>query len=69
MFKQVETTLRPHSIAIIGAFQRNAWSEMIYRGTRQMGYEGRIALIDPNRDQAFGERCYRSFETALCLIT
>jgi acyl-CoA synthetase (NDP forming) len=60
LFLSAESTLRPQSLAIVGASERARWPSEIFKNLREFGYPGRIALINPRQAQVFGEPCFPS---------
>jgi acetate---CoA ligase (ADP-forming) len=56
----IEQLLRPRSVAIVGASDNvgpgfNAWNALQY-----VDFKGEIYLVNPNKPQLFGKRCYKS---------
>jgi len=56
--KPVENLLRAKSVAIVGASQKGAWPQGIYRNLRSAKYPGGVYLINPNYQELYGDRCY-----------
>ncbi|MGE3247589.1 MAG: acetate--CoA ligase family protein [Beijerinckiaceae bacterium] len=47
----------PRNVVLVGASDRN-WSPRVLSNLRRFGYAGRIMLVNPNRTELWGERCY-----------
>jgi acyl-CoA synthetase (NDP forming) len=60
LFRSAVSTLRPASIAIVGASERARWPSEIYKNLREFGYPGPVLLVNPRQTQVFGERCFAS---------
>lgn len=58
--KPVENLLRAKSVAIIGASQKGAWPQGIFRNLKSARFPGGIYLINPNYTELYGEKCYPS---------
>jgi len=56
--KPVENLLRAKSVAIVGASQKGAWPQGIYRNLRGAKFPGGIYLINPNYNELYGDKCY-----------
>ena len=56
--KPVENLLRAKSVAFVGASQKGAWPQGIYRNLRSAKYPGGVYLINPNYQELYGDRCY-----------
>jgi acetyltransferase len=56
--KPVENLLRAKSVAIIGASQKGAWPQGIFRNLRGAKFPGGVYLINPNYQELYGEKCY-----------
>ena len=56
--KPVENLLRAKSVAIIGASQKGAWPQGIYRNLKSAQFPGGVYLINPNYKELYGDRCY-----------
>ncbi len=56
--KPVENLLRAKSVAIVGASQKGAWPQGIYRNLKGAKYPGGVYLINPNYQELYGDRCY-----------
>jgi len=56
--KPVENLLRAKSVAIVGASQKGAWPQGIYRNLKGAKYPGGVYLINPNYGELFGDKCY-----------
>src|SRR5262245_56569819 len=60
LFRSAVSTLKPASLAIVGASERARWPSEIFSNLREFGYPGPIVLINPRQTQVFGERCFAS---------
>jgi acetate---CoA ligase (ADP-forming) len=49
----------PRNIVLVGASDRN-WSARVHENLRRFGYEGGVYLVNPNRAELWGARCYAS---------
>jgi acetyltransferase len=58
--KPVENLLRAKSVAIIGASQKGAWPQGIFRNLKSAKFPGGVYLINPNYTELYGEKCYAS---------
>ncbi len=58
--KPVENLLRARSVAIIGASQKGAWPQGIFRNLKSAKFPGGVYLVNPNYDELYGEKCYPS---------
>jgi acetyltransferase len=56
--KPVENLLRAKSVAIIGASQKGAWPQGIFRNLKGAKFSGGVYLINPNYQELYGEKCY-----------
>ena len=56
--KPVGNLLRAKSVAIIGASQKGAWPQGIYRNLKGAKYPGGVYLINPNYQELYGDKCY-----------
>jgi acetyltransferase len=56
--KPVENLLRAKSVAIIGASQKGAWPQGIYRNLKSAKFPGGVYLINPNYTELYGDKCY-----------
>jgi acyl-CoA synthetase (NDP forming) len=56
--KPVENLLRAKSVAIIGASQKGAWPQGIYRNIKGAKFSGGVYLINPNYQELYGDKCY-----------
>jgi acyl-CoA synthetase (NDP forming) len=58
--KPVENLLRAKSVAIIGASQKGAWPQGIFRNLKSAKFPGGVYLVNPNYTELYGEKCYPS---------
>ncbi len=59
-FRSPKTVLAPTSIAIVGASERGAWPRQIHTNISQIGYKGRVHMVNPRQSEVFGQTCYAS---------
>lgn len=53
--------LNPKSLAIVGASENSGWAQGFMKNLRAWdGYSGETFLVNPNRKEAFGHKCYPS---------
>jgi acetate---CoA ligase (ADP-forming) len=57
---RIEAMLNPTSIALVGATESSAWSSAIVGNLRELGYEGRLHLVNPRHQSQFGAICHPS---------
>lgn len=59
----MDALLRPQSIALVGASDtsRGGWAERLYDNLALMDFPARLYLINPNRAEVWGRRCYSDF--------
>ena len=65
--RSVETVLAPKSIAIVGVSDRGegGWSKIIFDNIKDADFPSKVYLINPKRDEIWGEKCYPNF-AAIC---
>lgn len=56
--KPVENLLRAKSVAIVGASQKGAWPQGIYRNLKGAKFPGGVYLVNPNYQELYGDKCY-----------
>jgi len=56
--KPVENLLTAKSVAIVGASQKGAWPQGIYRNLKGAKFPGGVYLINPNYTELYGDKCY-----------
>jgi len=56
--KPVENLLRAKSVAIVGASQKGAWPQGIYRNLKGAKFRGGVYLLNPNYTDLYGDKCY-----------
>ncbi len=63
LFRSVDALLRPKTIAIVGASDRggDGWSKAIYDNLAHCGFPAKVYLVNPRRDELWGERVYPNF--------
>jgi acyl-CoA synthetase (NDP forming) len=62
-FRQVESLLRPRSIAIVGASDssRGGWAQAIYENLEFSGFPAKIYPVNPNRREVWGRPVFPNF--------
>jgi acetate---CoA ligase (ADP-forming) len=60
LFRSPNSVLRASSVAIVGASERGKWPKQIFANLRDLGYPGRVYLINPRQKEVFGEGCFPS---------
>ena len=63
VFRSVDKLLRPRTVAIVGASERGGggWPRSIYCNLKQAGFPIRVYLINPRRDNLWGQQVYPNF--------
>ena len=63
MFRNVEPLLKPKSMAIVGASETGGegWSRVLYQNLKDAGMPVKTYLINPRRDELWGEKVYPNF--------
>jgi len=63
VFRNVDHLLRPRSVAIVGASERGGagWPRLIHDNLEQAGFPARVYLINPRRDELWGQPVYPDF--------
>src|SRR5438309_970626 len=56
--KPAGNLLRAKSVAIVGASQKGAWPQGIYRNLKNAKFSGGVYLINPNYQELYGDKCY-----------
>lgn len=51
----------PRNVVLVGASDRN-WSARVFQNLERMAFAGEIYLVNPNRPQLWGRRCYASVD-------
>jgi acetyltransferase len=58
---KVESLLNPRKVVIVGASDRPGnWSQKVFRNLERYGFSGAIYPVNPQRDEVWGRRCYRT---------
>jgi acetyltransferase len=60
LFRSPHSVLRASSLAIVGASERGKWPKQIVGNLRELGYPGRVYLINPRQQEVFGEKSFPS---------
>jgi acyl-CoA synthetase (NDP forming) len=50
--------LSPRSIALVGVTESSAWSQSLVVNLRNLGFSGRLHMVNPRYEVQFGEPCY-----------
>ncbi|HEY8578851.1 MAG TPA: acetate--CoA ligase family protein [Beijerinckiaceae bacterium] len=53
----IDALLAPRNVVLVGASDRN-WSGRVHESLRRLGFGGRVFLVNPNRAELWGERCF-----------
>lgn len=63
MFRPVAPLLQPDSLAIVGASETggSGWSKVLFHNLKDAGFPVRTYLINPRRDELWGEKVYSDF--------
>ena len=63
MFRSAETFFRPRTIAIVGASETGGagWPRGIYENFAHEGFPAQTYLVNPGRDELWGQRVYPDF--------
>ncbi|HEY6875335.1 MAG TPA: acetate--CoA ligase family protein [Candidatus Dormibacteraeota bacterium] len=56
----LEPVFKPKSIAVIGASPSNQWGKQALQNLKNMGYEGKVAAVNPKYTDIIGYECYPS---------
>jgi acyl-CoA synthetase (NDP forming) len=57
-----ESLLRPASVAMVGASERNDFTLKFIHSMENFGYDGNIYFVNPRRESLFGKACYPTLE-------
>ncbi len=55
----ISALLAPRNVVLVGASDRN-WSARVYENLQRFKFEGAVYLVNPNRAELWGHRCYPS---------
>jgi acetate---CoA ligase (ADP-forming) len=63
VFRNAEYLFRPKTVAIVGASDTGGggWPKAIYDNMEQAGFPARVFLINPRRDELWGQKVYPNF--------
>ncbi len=63
MFRSAETFFRPETVAIVGASETGGggWARAIYENLEYAGFPAEVFLINPRRDELWGQKVYPDF--------
>jgi acetyltransferase len=61
--RSVQSVLAPETIAIVGVSDKGegGWSKIIFDNLKDSGFPAKVFLINPKRDEIWGEKCYANF--------
>ena len=60
---KIAALLNPRNVVIVGANDRGgSWSTKVFRNLTRYQFPGGVYPLNPNRDEVWGVRCYRTFE-------
>jgi len=60
--KKVAALTEPRNAVLVGASDRpGSWAARVWRNLKQYEFPGPLYMINPRRDELFGERCYPDF--------
>jgi acyl-CoA synthetase (NDP forming) len=55
----IDALFAPRNVVLVGASDRN-WSARVNAVLERLGFPGKVYLVNPNRTELWGERCYSS---------
>lgn len=58
--RRIAALLHPRSVALIGASDKSVWSRLVYRNLVDLGFQGRIHLVNQRGVPAHGQRAVAS---------
>ena len=63
VLRPVISVLAPETIAIVGVSDRGegGWSKIMFDNLKDAGFPAKVYLINPKRDEIWGEKCYPNF--------
>jgi acetate---CoA ligase (ADP-forming) len=61
--RSVQSVLAPETVAIVGVSDKGegGWSKIIFDNLKDSGFPAKVFLINPKRDEIWGEKCYANF--------
>ena len=60
--KKVEALTEPRNAVLVGASDRpGSWAARVWRNLKEYEFPGPLYMINPRRNELFGERCYPDF--------
>ncbi|HBR71821.1 MAG TPA: hypothetical protein DEA27_03405, partial [Candidatus Moranbacteria bacterium] len=60
---KIDSLFAPKSVAIVGATENEGKvGNVIARNVLELGYSGKVFLVNPKRENLFGRKCYKSLE-------
>ncbi|HBO17070.1 MAG: Acetyl-CoA synthetase (ADP-forming), alpha and beta subunit fusion [Candidatus Moranbacteria bacterium GW2011_GWE2_35_2-] len=61
--KKLEKFFNPSSVAVVGATPKSGKvGNVIAKNLLELGYSGKVFLVNPRHDELFGRKCYKSLE-------
>ena len=57
----IDALFAPRNIVLVGASDRN-WSARVYENLRRLAFPGPVRLVNPNRTELWGERCFATLD-------
>src|SRR5919197_5133487 len=54
----IRRLLNPGSIALVGASENSTWSQALVANFDRLGFQGRLHLVHPRRQEQFGRTCH-----------
>jgi acetyltransferase len=63
MFHSAEAFFRPRTVALVGASETGGagWPKAIYANLESAGFPSKVYLINPRRDELWGQKVYPDF--------
>lgn len=58
--RNLKSLMHPRSVAIVGASDRSYLSKNLWKSLVSSGFEGRIYLVNSNRQEVYGQKCHPS---------
>src|SRR4051812_32852595 len=55
----LDALFAPRNVVLVGASDRN-WSARVHGTLSRLGYSGGVFLVNPNRSELWGHKCYAS---------
>ncbi len=62
--KRVEALTEPKNVVLVGASDKaGSWAARVYRNLKRYNFPGTIQLVNPGRNEVFGQPCYPDFKS------